>query len=65
MASKYLRKGSPYYWIRFQKPDGTWGGKSSGIRVDGDGARRKIKQRIAEETMRETEFSDRTQEQPI
>jgi integrase len=60
MASKYLRKGSPYYWVRFQKPDGTWGGKSSGIRVDGEGSRRKIKQRIAEETMRETEFSDRT-----
>src|SRR5438093_13248007 len=28
MASKYVRKGSPYYWVRFQKPDGTWGGKS-------------------------------------
>jgi site-specific recombinase XerD len=60
MASKYVRNSSPYYWVRFQKPDGTWGGKSSGIRVDSEGSRRKIKQLIAQETMRETEFSDHT-----
>jgi integrase len=60
MASKYVRNSSPYYWVRFQKPDGTWGGKSSGIRVDGEGSRRKIKQLVAQETMRETEFSNHT-----
>src|ERR1700738_2271608 len=59
MASRYIRDGSPYYWIRFQRPDGTWGGKSSGIRINGEGSRRKIKQAVAQATMHETEFSDR------
>ncbi|MDQ6912158.1 MAG: site-specific integrase [Verrucomicrobiota bacterium] len=61
MASFYERKGSPYYWIRFQKCDGSWGGKSSGIRKAADGARRKIKQAVAQETMREHTFSEQTQ----
>ncbi|MBA3351190.1 MAG: site-specific integrase [Blastocatellia bacterium] len=61
MASSYVRPGSPFYWIRFQKPDGTWGGKSSGVRRDADGARRKLKQAIAQETMREHTFSEQTQ----
>lgn len=58
MASYYVRKGSPYFWVRFQKPDGSWGGKSSGIRVGGEGAPRKIKQAVADETMKEVSFSN-------
>ncbi len=61
MASFYVRPGSPYYWVRFQKPDGTWGGKSSGIRKAADGARRKIKQAVAQATMHEHTFSEQTQ----
>lgn len=53
VASYYTRKGSPYYWLRYQSPDGTWGDKSSKIRTDGVGAIRKIKQQAAEHTMRE------------
>jgi site-specific recombinase XerC len=60
MASFYVRKGSPYYWVRFQKQDGTWGGKSSGIRRAADGALRKIKQLVAQNTMQEHAFSSRT-----
>ncbi|MDR3401744.1 MAG: site-specific integrase [Chthoniobacter sp.] len=56
MASYYTRTGSPYYWLRTQNPDGTWGGKSSGIRIDSPGAIRKIKQREAEETLREQQL---------
>ncbi len=58
MASFYCRAGSPYFWVRFQTADGTWGGKSSGIRRDADGARRKIKQFVAQETMREHTFTE-------
>ena len=61
MASPYVRTSSPFYWIRFQKPDGTWGGKSSGIRRTADGSLRKVKQAVAQETMREHTFSERTQ----
>ena len=60
MASFYCREGSPYYWVRFQKPDGTWGGKSTGVRRTADGARRKIKQLVAQETMREQTFTEQT-----
>jgi integrase len=59
MASYYVRKGSPYYWLRYQHPDGTWGDRSSKIRTDGPGAVRKIKQRTAELTMQEV-HRDRT-----
>ncbi|PYJ09623.1 MAG: hypothetical protein DMF06_09325 [Verrucomicrobia bacterium] len=61
MASYYPRPGSPFYWIRFQKPDGTWGGKSSGVRRAADGSLRKVKQAVAQETMREHTFSEQTQ----
>lgn len=61
MASFYVRDGSPFYWIRFQQPDGNWNGKSSGIRRDADGARRKIKQAVAQAMMQEHTFSERTQ----
>jgi site-specific recombinase XerD len=60
MASEYTRDDSPYYWIRFQQPDGTWGGKSSGIRKTADGARRKIKQLVAQATMSEHTVSSHT-----
>jgi integrase len=53
MASYYERDGSPYYWLRYQRPDGTWADKSSKIRRDGAGAVRKIKQLAAEHTIRE------------
>jgi len=53
MASHYTRTDSPFYWLRVQLPDGTWGAKSSGIRIDSPGAIRKAKQKAAEETMRE------------
>jgi len=53
MASYYERNGSPYYWLRYQHPDGTWGDKSSKVRTDSAGAIRKIKQLSAEHTMRE------------
>lgn len=59
MASFYPRNGSPYYWLRYQRPDGTWADKSSKVRIDNNGSRRKIKQVVAEHTMREL-GTDRT-----
>jgi integrase len=59
MASYYTRKESPYYWLRYQRPDGTWGDKSSKIRVDAIGALRRTKQLTAEHTIREL-HRDRT-----
>jgi integrase len=53
MASHYKRSASPYYWLRYQRPDGTWGDKTSKIRIDNNGSLRKIKQVEAEHTMRE------------
>ena len=59
MASHYLRAGSPFYWIRFQKSDGTWGRKSSGIRRDAEGAVRRLKQAVAHQTLQELNFTSR------
>lgn len=53
MASHFMRKDSPYYWIRFKKPDRTWGQRSSGLRVATKGSLRKIHQMVAEETAKE------------
>jgi len=53
MASYYTRKGSPFYWLRYQRPDTTWADKSSKVRIDNNGSVRKIKQIVAEHTMRE------------
>jgi len=53
MAAFYKRPDSPFYWVRFQKPDGTWGAKSTGIRIDNEGALRKVKQCVAEHQIRE------------
>jgi len=56
MASSYTRKGSPFYWLRVQNPDGTWGAKSSQLRIDAPGVARKLKQLVAAETLKEQEF---------
>ncbi|HWY39357.1 MAG TPA: phage integrase SAM-like domain-containing protein, partial [Chthoniobacterales bacterium] len=53
VASYYKRNGSPYYWLRYQRPDGTWADKSSKVRIDNNGSVRKIKQVTAEHMMRE------------
>jgi integrase len=53
MASYYKRHASPYYWIRYQRPDSAWADKSSKVRIDNQGSVRKIKQVTAEHTMRE------------
>src|SRR5712692_9484322 len=53
MASHYKRKASPYYWLRYQRPDGTWADKTSKVRIDNNGSLRKIKQIEAEHIMRE------------
>jgi integrase len=56
MASYYKRKASPYYWIRYQRPDGTWADKSSKVRIDNNGSLRKVKQVAAQHTMRELDI---------
>lgn len=48
MAFHYIRKGSPYYWIKFRKPDGTRSAKSSGIKVEHKGGLRRVKTMVAE-----------------
>jgi integrase len=53
MASLFKRRDSPYYWVRTQRPDGSWGGKSTGIRIDSTNAFRKAKQFAAQQTMQE------------
>jgi integrase len=53
MASYYKRSASPFYWLRYQRPDGTWADRSSKVRIDSNGSLRKIKQITAEHTMRE------------
>jgi integrase len=53
MASHYVRKNSPFYWIKYQRPDGTWGDKTTKIRADIPGALRKVKQFVADHTLRE------------
>lgn len=55
MASHFVRKDSPYFWIRYRRLDGTWGQRSSGVRKDAEGVLRKIHQLVAEETAREVE----------
>ena len=62
MASYYPRKDSPYYWIRFQRPDGTWGNKASTVRTDADSAIRSINQFVAQHTLREVNHSDNASE---
>lgn len=49
MASSYTRNDSPFVWLRLKRPDGTWQGINSGIRVDDPDSARKIKMRLAKE----------------
>lgn len=58
MATSYRRKNSPYYWISYRKADGNWGDRSTGIRIDQEGSKRKIQQRISEETAKEELMRD-------
>jgi len=43
VASYYKRRASPYYWLRYQRPDGTWADKTAKVRIDNNGSLRKIK----------------------
>jgi integrase len=56
MASTYTRAGSPYFWIRYRTPDGTWKGKSTGIRIDAPGGRRTAAVKAHLESARETDL---------
>jgi integrase len=40
MASIFIRKGSPYFWIKKRQPDGAWKNSSTGVRWDMTGGRR-------------------------
>jgi len=53
MASYFMRKDSPFYWIRFQRPDGTWAQRSSKVRVDEKAALRQIHHMVAEDSISE------------
>lgn len=53
MASYYKRGDSPFFWIRYLRADGSWGNKSSGIRVDSVGSLRKVSRLVAEESKAE------------
>lgn len=55
MASSYIRKGSPFHWLRLRRADGTWSCVSSGIRVDDVDGGRKLKMRLAREGVREAD----------
>ncbi len=48
MASYYIRKDSPFYWIRVRRPDGSWGQKSSRLRHDEKGVLRKLHAMVAD-----------------
>ncbi|MGB2185096.1 MAG: tyrosine-type recombinase/integrase [Akkermansiaceae bacterium] len=62
MATFYQRTGkrssSPYYWIRYRKPDGTWASKSSGIKIDTQGGLRRVRNMVRELTVQEQEMVD-------
>ena len=53
MASYYIRKDSPFYWIKTIDAMGLAKSKSSGVRHDGGGSLRKIHQKVAEASMKE------------
>lgn len=58
MASFFIRKNSPFYWLSVKLPDGNWKQISSGIRIDTPGSKRKIEQRVAQETAKEERMVD-------
>ncbi len=53
MASHYTRSDSPFYWLRHQRPDGTWGSKRTEIRIDDEDAKRKLKMILGREAVKE------------
>lgn len=53
MASSFIRKDSPYYWIRFRKPEGAWGQRSTGLRVDDPLSARRLQCLLTEEAAKE------------
>ena len=53
MASYYQRQDSPFFWVRYLRPDGVWKSKSTGIRADSVGALRKVSRLVAEMTKEE------------
>lgn len=58
MATHIIRKGSPFFWIQFKRGDGTWGRRSSGIRIAEEGSLRRVMQAVAEQTAKEAVLSD-------
>jgi integrase len=58
MASHYIRSRSPFYWIRYRKPNGSWACKSSGIRIDHKGGLRRVNTMVAQHTASEQEDRD-------
>lgn len=58
MASYFIRKDSPFYWVKEKRADGSWSNKSSGIRHGLPGAVRRISQYVATMARDEEIFSD-------
>lgn len=58
MASHYKKSGSPFYYIRYRRADGTWSDKSSGVRVSHKGGLRKVRAMVAEYNVNEQEYAD-------
>ena len=58
MASAYIRKDSPFWWVNFQTPDGSRKGKSTGVRVGSKGAVRRVQMLIVEAQTKEMAFAD-------
>jgi hypothetical protein len=53
VASTYLRKDSPFIWIRFKDANGKWQGKNTGYRQDNVGDRRQAKRLSMEKSLEE------------
>lgn len=53
MASFYMRKDSPYFWIRFRTAAGKWKSKSSGIKHGSTNAKARVARITMEMTGRE------------
>lgn len=46
MASAFTRPDSPFYFLRFQNPDGSWGKKKLNVRKDDPDCERKVKMAV-------------------
>lgn len=53
MASHYIRKNSPHYWIKYRAADGTRAAKSSGVKVSDKGGLRRVRNMVANITAQE------------